>query len=182
MCRSTGFLVVVSTFAICVASVEAEPAKPQFIDAGNGDFTFDTNLVHGRLRCGGRLQGICSLIDSKSIVELADGPGLLSYYRIFMSGRRFGEAARRWPTQCQLLPDGAVAVMSPPSDCFAVSIPYNKTPPDDPTAHASLYLSLFGSDLLQGETTRSRTRMIVGRRWSDSDFIEAYTKYFEASK
>ena len=71
----------------------------------------------------------------------------------------------------------AVAVMAPPDDCFAVSLPYNKTPPDGPASHASLYLSLFGRDLAAGQTAKARTRMLVGREMSDRQVIDAYEAY-----
>ena len=35
----------------------------------------------------------------------------------------------------------AVIAMAPPDDCFAVSVPYNKTPPDGVAGHCSIYLS-----------------------------------------
>jgi hypothetical protein len=75
-------------------------------------------------------------------------------------------------------PSGVAAlVMSRPEDCFAVSMPYNKTPPDGVAAHASLYLSLFGRDLKAGESQTAHSRLIVTKDPSDKRMVELYENY-----
>ena len=308
------FLLPVSVAGILLGSLARgeDSDRPGFTPAGEGLFRFDTGTVRGLLRMTGRNQGIVSLVDVESGTELIHSVGALSYYRIFSSGRRYGNAARDWPTRSRLLPDGAVevhfepedaypfqlaaiyrwstpdtldvetiveageplpkfevflssyfspqmrcyvygapnyfekaqpqliavdvnplidgtylafprdrqailmmfdgrwdlpphpvqwsvtrrlagplavrrdeennlsvAVMAPPSDCFAVSTPYNKTPPDGPAAHASIYLSLFGKDIAANETVRARSRIAVGRNRTDQQIIDAYLAYID---
>ena len=61
-------------------------------------------------------------------------------------------------------------IMSPASDCFAVSTPYTGE------GHRSIYLSLFGRDLKAGETATARSRLIIARG-PDELAIEVYEKY-----
>lgn len=63
-------------------------------------------------------------------------------------------------------------LMAPPSDCFAVSMPYGEE------GHRSVYLSLFGKDLAPGQTVTSRTRLVIGRGISDEQAINLYRAYF----
>jgi hypothetical protein len=70
-----------------------------------------------------------------------------------------------------------VAMAAPVEDCFAVLLPYDKTPPDGPSSHASLYLSLFGGDLEPGETSTARSRLYIGRNMTDEEVIERYQTY-----
>jgi hypothetical protein len=72
--------------------------------------------------------------------------------------------------------------MAPPGDCFAVSLPYNKTPPDGVAGHQSLYLSLFGQDLMAGETARAAARLVIGQNLTDQQAVELYGKYLEGRK
>jgi hypothetical protein len=39
--------------------------------------------------------------------------GILSYYRVFTTGKRYGAGAWDWPSTAKLLPDGAVQVTWP---------------------------------------------------------------------
>jgi len=75
-----------------------------------------------------------------------------------------------------------VAWMSPPEDCFAVSTPYNKEPPDGVAGHSSIYLSLFGRDVAAGETVRASCRLIVGKDLTDPQIIERYEQYVAERK
>ena len=73
---------------------------------------------------------------------------------------------------------GLTAVlMSPPDDCFAVSTPYNKQPPDGVASHKSLYLSLFGRDLAAGQTAQAHCRLIIAKDLSDEAILERYRQY-----
>lgn len=62
-------------------------------------------------------------------------------------------------------------VMSRPADCFAVATPYSEE------SHRSLYLSLFGCDLAEGESATANARLIVDREISDARAIELYEAY-----
>ncbi|MBN2292927.1 MAG: hypothetical protein JXM70_10910 [Pirellulales bacterium] len=88
----------------------------------------------------------------------------------------------RWmagPLGVQQDPTSGVAalLMSPPSDCFAVSMSYNKTPPDNVAGHHSTYLSLFGRDLKKGEKAKARSRLVVVRKESEEGMIKRYKEF-----
>ncbi len=88
----------------------------------------------------------------------------------------------RWmagPLGVQRDPTSGVAalIMAPPKDCFAVAMPYNKTPPDNVAGHHSTYLSLFGKDLKKGEKARARSRLVVVRKETDEEMIGRYKEY-----
>jgi hypothetical protein len=66
---------------------------------------------------------------------------------------------------------GLTAVLSSPaSDCFAICTPQQSDP------HGSLYLSLFGCDLKEGETARARARLVVAPDLSEEEILEQRTK------
>ena len=71
-------------------------------------------------------------------------------------------------------------MMCPPSDCFAISSPWN---PASPTVggYRSLYLSLFGRDLPASEAAHARCRLILRRHLSDSEAIRCYQQYVDPS-
>jgi hypothetical protein len=64
----------------------------------------------------------------------------------------------------------AVAIMAPSRDCFAVSMPLQSD------SHRSLYLSLFGRDLEEGETISARARLVIGT-FQDDEIIHLYQTY-----
>ena len=65
-------------------------------------------------------------------------------------------------------------LMSPPNDCFAVCTPQQTE------GHYSMYLSLFGRDLISGETARARARLIIDSNLSDAQIIQACQDYLPA--
>ena len=67
---------------------------------------------------------------------------------------------------------GLTAVlMSPPEECFAVSTPFQTE------GHYSMYLSLFGRDLKEGETAFARARLVIAENLSDTQVLQAYERY-----
>ena len=100
-------------------SAWAGSPKTAFGPAGDGYYEFDTGVVKGTLRLDGKSQGLSSVVDVESGAEIAHGgnlPGIFSYYRVFSGGKRYGHAARDWPTVSKLLGDGAVEVRFPPGE------------------------------------------------------------------
>ena len=67
----------------------------------------------------------------------------------------------------------AALVMASPQDCFAVSMPFSEEP------HRSLYLSLFGRDLKNGETATARARLVLGRNISDEQAVKLYAAFLK---
>lgn len=301
----------------CVLAVAgtgmADPSKLAFNPVENGYASFDTGVLKGRLRLDGRLQGISQLAYAPTGMELLKSVGLLSYYRVFSSGKRYGHAARDWPLEAELQADGALkvafppsaehplemtavfrwrsedtldlettvtpqiamprmevflssylndgfegfaylkpnrfdktgkasfvradwheltdgnylifprdkevlpiiydgrweippspvtwaftryfeapiairrhreagltaAIMSPPGDCFAVSMPYNKQPADNVAGHGSIYMSLFGMDVAAGQKVAAHCRLIIAKDLSDELILERYRRYLE---
>lgn len=69
---------------------------------------------------------------------------------------------------------GVVAVgMADPQACYAVCIPVNNPAevPDPANGYQGVYFYLFGRDLRQGETVRTRVRWIVGQGMSDEEIL-----------
>ena len=63
-----------------------------------------------------------------------------------------------------------VLVMGRPEDVYAVGVTYEGDPEtDNIAAHRSLYLSMFGEDLVAGEGRRTQMRMIIGKFGSDQN-------------
>ena len=300
--------------AIAATAMGAEPVVPAFRPAEEeGYVAFDTGPLRGKVRLDGKRQGISSLIYTPTETELVTSVGLLSYYRVFSAGKRYGKAARDWPLETKLRDDGALQVTFPPSeehpleltgtfrwsrpdtldlettvtpqvampcmevflssylvedfeglvylkpnrfakvkaaefvradwselldgnylvfprdanvlpmiydgrwefppapvtwaftrylaapigirrhaqagltavlmatpeDCFAVSVPYNKEPPDNVAAHGSVYLSLFGSDVAAGQTVTAHCRLIIAKDLTDDLILQRYQEYLK---
>jgi hypothetical protein len=70
----------------------------------------------------------------------------------------------------------AALVMAPPTDCFAVLMPFGEE------GHRSLYLSLFGRDFKRGESATARSRLVVGHAISDAEAIRMYEKYLKEAR
>ncbi len=96
--------------ALCaVASQGAQAFKP----AADGGFEFDTGVLRGRLRAGGRSLGLSSVVHVPTATRLDSSNGLFSHYRVFTRGKRHGGGAWDWPSTATLRPDGAVEVVFP---------------------------------------------------------------------
>lgn len=115
------------------------PAPPPWGNAGllrfradaGGGFTFDTGVLRGRLRAGGKSLGLTGVIHGETGARLDRSNGLLSHYRVFANGRRFGAGAWDWPGQATLQEDGAVRVEWPATEerPFAMRAEYRLTRP-----------------------------------------------------
>ena len=87
--------------------------KLAFTPSGKGLFAFDTGVLKGRLKLDGRFMGLYPVLDAATGKELTRPPGIFSPYRVFETHKRYGNAARDWPTATRLLPDGAVEAKWP---------------------------------------------------------------------
>jgi hypothetical protein len=79
----------------------------------SGGFRFDTGVLRGQLRPGGKTLGLCSLVHVPSGIMLDRGEGgygIFSHYRVFTTNKRYGKAAWDWPSSAHLRQDGAVEV------------------------------------------------------------------------
>ena len=89
------------------------PPKPAFVADGKGGYSFDTGVLRGTLCPNGKPQGLTSVTHIPSGARLDRSMGILSYYRVFTTNKRYGTAAWEWPGTAKLLPDGTVQVTWP---------------------------------------------------------------------
>jgi hypothetical protein len=87
-----------------------------FKAAPDGGFEFDTGVLRGKLRPGGKSLGLCSVVHKPSGTPLDRSNGLFSHYRVFTLGKRYGGGAWDWPSTASLRDDGAVEVQWPAAD------------------------------------------------------------------
>jgi hypothetical protein len=111
---------VVALFANPTTSEQASPAGekkvpsgPVFTASDNGEYVFDTGVLRGVLRQGGKAQGLSSVTYVPTGAKLDRSMGILSHYRVFTTNRRYGVGAWDWPSTAKLLPGGAVQVTWP---------------------------------------------------------------------
>ena len=102
----------VTALACCVARGAPDgPAsrEPAFTASGK-EFRFDTGVLAGLLRRGGRSSGLGPVSWKKTAAPVAQSLGLFSPYRLLAKGSRFGTAAWDWASTATLQPDGGVRV------------------------------------------------------------------------
>ncbi len=87
-----------------------DASRASFTRGEGGEFGFDTGVLRGVLRANGRSLGLSSVVHVPSGLRLDRSNGLLSYYRVFTAGKRYGVGAWDWPSTATLLDDGAVEV------------------------------------------------------------------------
>jgi hypothetical protein len=87
----------------------------QFVQGDAGSFAFDTGVLKGVLRQGGRSIGLVPVTYTADSTEITGGEGLFNHYRVFTLGKRYGYGARRWPSTAELHPDGSVEVVWTPT-------------------------------------------------------------------
>jgi len=92
------------------------PDMLTFTENEDGGYQFDTGILRGRLRQAGKGLGLSSAIHVPTGTTLNGAYGILSYYRVFTTNKRYGTAAWGWPGTSKLLPDGAVQVTWPEGD------------------------------------------------------------------
>jgi hypothetical protein len=112
MCIPVAILVLL--FAVIPST--ATSADLAFKSEGNGVFSFDTGVVSGKLRADAQMQGIESLVETKTGVDLAYGqglPGIFSHYRVFSTNNRYEGAARSWPKEAKVIANGDVQIHWP---------------------------------------------------------------------
>ena len=95
------------------APAEAAGGPLVFTAIADGGYTFDTGVLRGKLHTKDQMLGLTDVIHAPTGRLVAGHWGLMHLYRIFSGGRRFGDAARNWPTTSRLLDDGAVEVRWP---------------------------------------------------------------------
>ena len=101
---------------IFAGDVTGSPDKLAFTAKEDGGYEFDTGILRGGLREAGKGLGLSSAVHVPTGTALNGAYGILSYYRVFTTNKRYGTAAWSWPSTSKLLPDGAVQVAWPEAD------------------------------------------------------------------
>jgi hypothetical protein len=99
--------------AALAASQRLGTRSPFAFQAGatNGEFTFDTGVLRGKLRAGGKSLGLSSVVHVPTGAFLDRSMGLFSHYRLFTTGKRYGAGAWDMRSGATLRADGAVEVV-----------------------------------------------------------------------
>ncbi|NLH75197.1 MAG: hypothetical protein GX456_19300 [Verrucomicrobia bacterium] len=84
-----------------------------FRPAADGGFEFDTGVLRGRLAKGAKPLGLTDVVHVPSGARLDGSNGLLSHYRVFTRGKRYGGGAWDWPCKVQQLSDAVVEIVWP---------------------------------------------------------------------
>ena len=96
--------------------VTGKPDKLAFTENKDGGYEFDTGILRGGLRQAGKGLGLSSMVHVPTGTTLNGAYGILSYYRVFTTNKKYGTAAWSWPGTSKILPDGAVQVTWPKGD------------------------------------------------------------------
>lgn len=123
---------VSASLALCDFTHAAELA---FKDNGSGYYEFNTGVLKGFVRAGGKTLGMNSLVDIQSGREIAHGgehPGLYSPYRVFSKEKRYGDAVRDWPVAAALSDEGSLLLRWPSGEDrpFAIEATYRWMTPN----------------------------------------------------
>jgi len=101
------------TVAAAGADAPAPRDRLAFIPAGKETYRFDTGVLRGTLRRGGKSSGLSSLTHVPSGTRLDGSLGIVSHYRVFTTNKRYGHAAWDWPSTSKRLDGGGVQVRWP---------------------------------------------------------------------
>jgi len=93
--------------------LEARPSQLRFRALPGGEFAFDTGLVRGKLRVGGKSFGLGEVTHASTGAPVSRAYGLFGHYRVFTTNHRYGGGAWDWPSEAELLGDGSVLVRWP---------------------------------------------------------------------
>ena len=102
-------MVVGAPGALTATAAESPSAALAFTAAGK-EYRFDTGVLRGTLREGGRSMGLRPVREGTAGTSVAGALGLFSPYRLLTVDARFGTAAWDWASTSQWLRDGAVEV------------------------------------------------------------------------
>lgn len=86
---------------------------PVFELAADGGFSFDTGVLRGRLRAGGKSMGLQEVVHIPSGTRLDRGHGLLGHYRLLSAGQRYGTGAWDAISAARRTTEGGVEVHWP---------------------------------------------------------------------
>lgn len=102
--------------AAVLGMAEASAADLRFRPSAGGEFQFDTGVLRGTLRAGGKSLGLTSVVHIPSGRTVSEGNGLFSHYRVFTANHRYGSGAWSVPNEATLHDDGSVEAHWPAAD------------------------------------------------------------------
>ncbi len=91
-------------------------SRLRFRDAGTNGFTFDTGVLRGKLRAGGKSKGLSDVEHIPTGTKLDRSMGLFGHYRVFTRNKRYGNGAWDWPSEAKLHESGRVEARWPATD------------------------------------------------------------------
>jgi hypothetical protein len=111
-------IILVIALAMCGVSLARAQVKPKpvFSASGTNEFAFDTGVLKGKLRAGGKSTGLSSVVHLPTGLTMDSSMGLFGHYRVFSANKRYGTAAWDWPSEARLRPDGSVEVRWPAAE------------------------------------------------------------------
>jgi len=104
---------------VCTGFCTTRAADLAFKAGEKGVFMFNTGVIKGRLQVTDKTQGLFSLQDAATGVELSKGGpdvGIFNIYRCLSPNKRYGTVGWEWPKKAERLPDGAVRIHWPAAD------------------------------------------------------------------
>ncbi len=91
----------------------ADEGKGLRFEISGAEFRFDTGVLRGVLRGGGKATGLTELVDCASGAKIAGPHGIFGFYRLFDAETRYTDGWSRTGSVARLLPDGAVEATWP---------------------------------------------------------------------
>jgi len=120
--KARALIVLVVALEMCgvsLARAQVKPSgngKPVFSASGTNEFAFDTGVLKGKLRAGGKSTGLSSVLHLPTGLTMDSSMGLFGHYRVFSANKRYGTAAWDWPSEAKLRPDGSVEARWPSTE------------------------------------------------------------------
>jgi hypothetical protein len=114
-----GLAIALALCGTCLAQAQVKqpgPGQLAFLASGTNEFAFDTGVLKGKLRAGGKSTGLSSVVHVPTGVTLDSSMGLFGHYRVFSANKRYGTAAWDWPSDARLRQDGSVEVRWPSAE------------------------------------------------------------------
>jgi hypothetical protein len=147
------------------AQASGKPSRDSrlaFVAAGTNGFTFDTGVLKGKLRAGGKSTGLSSVVHVPTGMALDHSMGLFSHYRVFTANKRYGTAAWDWPSEATLRLDGGVEVRWPSAE-------------DRPFGLRAVYRWAAPNTLDVETSVQARTNLAKFESFLASYFAEGFT-------
>ncbi len=133
-----------------------------FSSGASNEFTFDTGVLRGKVRAGGKSMGLSSVVHVPTGIRLDRSMGLFSHYRVFSTNKRYGTAAWDWPSTARLRPDDSLEVWWPSA-------------PDRPFELRAIYRWAAPNTLDLETSVQAQTNLLKFESFLASYWAEAFT-------